>query len=434
MANFFATASQIRAQQWERLRDLLAMVVPANSFYTQKFAAFDLSLPLSSWDDFSRVPFTTKLELVQDQLRQPPFGSNLTFPLDHYSRFHQTSGTTGKPLRWLDTAETWSALIDNWVAVYETAGVTRSDRIFFAFSFGPFLGFWLAFEAGARLGAMCLPAGGVSTQGRLQMILENKATVLCCTPTYALHLAEVAAHERIDLSKSSIRLIIVAGEAGGSLPSTRALLEKQWPKARVFDHHGMTETGPITYECPAQCCRLHVIDSTYIAEVIDPVTGQPVPPGREGELVITNLHRVGSPLIRYRTGDLVKLAPDQASDQSCVCGRFETTLQGGILGRSDDMVIVRGVNIYPTAVEQIVRSFPEVAEYQVRISRKGALTQMHIILEPLRSIRDVADVVARVEAALQTALTLRIPVTAVPDGSLPRAELKAKRWLIETSK
>jgi phenylacetate-CoA ligase len=427
------SAEQLRSLQLERLRTLVHAVLPANPFYTRKFAAADLAPGLASLSEFTaHFPFTTKLELVEDQLRHPPYGANLTFAPDRYTRFHQTSGTTGKPLRWLDTPESWSLLTDNWVEVYRAAGVTHADRIFFAFSFGPFLGFWLAFDGGNRLGALCFPAGGISSTGRLQMILDNQITVLCCTPTYAIHLAEVAAHERINLARSSVRLLIVAGEAGGSLPATRSLLENLWPGARVFDHHGMTETGPITYECPAQPCRLHVIDSSYIAEVVNPATLTPVTPGQEGELIITNLHRVGSPLIRYRTGDLVKLAPHHSSNQPCACGRFETALEGGILGRSDDMVVVRGVNVYPTAIEQTVRSQPEIAEFQVRISKKSALTQMHVVIEPRPEVRDPAALVLHLEKVLQSALALRIPVTAVPSGSLPRAELKAQRWLIET--
>lgn len=430
-----SSGESLRALQLERLRVLLRTVVPANPFYTQKFAAADLSPEIVSLADFSeRFPFTTKLELVEDQLRHPPYGTDLTFPLEKYSRFHQTSGTTGKPLRWLDTTESWSLLTDNWLEVYKGAGVTHEDRILFAFSFGPFLGFWLAFEAGTRLGALCFPAGGISSAARLQIILDNKITILCCTPTYAIHLAEVASQERFDLSRSSVRLLIVAGEAGGSLPATRILLEGLWPGARVYDHHGMTETGPITYECPAHPCRLHVIDSSYVAEIIDPRTLAPIPAGQEGELVITNLHRAGSPLIRYRTGDLVKLALHHSAGKPCACGRFETALDGGILGRTDDMVVVRGVNIYPTAIEQTVRSDRDVAEYQVRISRKTPLTQMHIVVEPRAEVRDPTEVVLRLEKALQNALALRIPVTAVPSGSLPRAELKAKRWLIENGK
>jgi phenylacetate-CoA ligase len=318
-------------------------------------------------------------------------------------------------------------LIHCWLEVYRAAGVTRKDIAYFAFSFGPFLGFWLAFESAARLGCLCLPGGGLSSLARLKMILENRATVLCCTPSYAIHLGDTALAERIDLQHSAVRKIVVAGEPGGSIPATRAHIERLWPGATVFDHHGMTEVGPVTYECPARACRLHVIDWAYLAEVVDPQTGEPVPGGAEGELVLTTLKRTGSPLLRYRTGDLVRKLPHHPSP--CECGRSDTALEGGILGRSDDMVVIRGVNIYPSAVEQIVREIPEIAEYQVRILRKTAMTEMQVAIEPRPSVASAEPLVDALEKALQTAFNLRLPVTAAPPGSLPRAELKARRWI-----
>lgn len=425
-----ASAQRLREEQLRRLQALLSRILPANGFYARKFGPLGPTSEISDWQLYKKLPFTTKDELVKDQLDAPPYGTNLTFPFEHYARFHQTSGTTGKPIRWLDTNESWSALIDNWVEVFETAGVTPRDRIYFAFSFGPFLGFWLAFEAGCRLGALSLPGGGLTSEGRLDAIFENNATVLCCTPTYAIHLAEVARQRQRSLTRSPVRLLVVAGEAGGSLPATRKLLESLWPGARIYDHHGMTETGPITYECPARPGRLHVIDRSYIAEVLGPGSNEAVVAGSEGELVITNLHRPGSPLIRYRTGDLVRLAAHHATDAACECGRYETALEGGILGRTDDMVVVRGVNIYPTAIEQIVREFPEVAEYQVHLSRKGALSQLHLVIEPVATLHHPTELVVRLERALHSALALRIPVVPA-SSSLPRAELKSRRWIVD---
>lgn len=430
MAGPFPDNEAIRKAQLESLNDLLRQVVPANPFYTKKVLESSAAREFRSLEDFSKsFPFTTKPELADDQQHHPLYGRNLTFPIERYARFHQTSGTSGKPLRWLDTPESWEQLVQCWLEVYRAAGVTAKDVTYFAFSFGPFLGFWLAFDAGSRLGTLCIPGGGLSTLARLNTILETQATVLCCTPSYAIHLADSARHENIDLSKSKVRLIIVAGEPGGSLPATRAHIEQLWQGARVFDHHGMTETGPITYECPAHPCRLHIIHWAFFAEVIDSKTGLPAAAGNPGELVVTTLKRVGSPLIRYRTGDLVRLAAHHAEGKACECGRYDLALEGGILGRTDDMVVVRGVNIYPTAVEQIIRGFAEVAEYQVNISHKGALAEMHIVVEPARAVRNVAELVAAIEKALQTSFSLRIPVTTAPPNGLPRAELKAKRWI-----
>ena len=430
MAESFPNPEAIREVQLHSLNELLREIVPSNAFYTRKILEASAPREYNDLADFQRAfPITTKDELARDQEQHPLYGRNLTYPLERYSRFHQTSGTSGKPLRWLDTPESWETLVQCWLEVFRAAGVTQKDSTYFAFSFGPFLGFWLAFDAGARLGTLCIPGGGLSTVGRLKTILETRATVLCCTPSYAIHLADAAKQENIDLAQGKVRLIIVAGEPGGSLPATRAHIERLWPGARVFDHHGMTETGPITYECPAQPCRLHIVHWAYFAEVIDPTTAEPAETGTTGELVVTTLKRTGSPLIRYRTGDLVRLAAHHAEGRPCACGRYDLALEGGILGRTDDMIVVRGVNIYPTAVEQIIREFQEVAEYQVHITKRGALSELHIVVEPARDAKNIAALVASIEKSLQTSFSLRIPVTTAAQNSLPRAELKAKRWI-----
>jgi len=411
----------IQAGQLEQLRELLSELLPANRFYAAKFASAGVGFDVASLADFSaRFPFTSKAELVSDQLAHPPFGTNLTYPLNRYLRYHQTSGTSGAPLRWLDTPENWEAMLESWLEIFRAAQVGTGDRVMFAFSFGPFLGFWLAFESAERLGCLCLPGGGLSSAARLRVMRDVQASVLCCTPTYALRLAEVAAAEKIETPALGVRTIIVAGEPGGSIPATRAKLESLWPGARIFDHHGMTEVGPVTFECPMQPGRLHVIEPAYHAEVVDPVTGRPA---TSGELILTTLGRIGSPLLRYRTGDLVKLGA------ACVCGRHNLTLDGGILGRVDDMVIVRGVNIYPSAVEEIIRRFDDVAEYCVHVSGAAALVELRIAIEPAGACPDARALAARVQTALETAFSLRVPVETVAPGALPRFEMKARRWV-----
>ena len=424
MAGLFPKRLAIITSQLDQLRALFAAITPGNKFYASKFQAQRVRSKFSTLRQYTDdVPFTLKQELVADQEENPPYGTNLTFPLDQYVRYHQTSGTSGKPLRWLDTAASWSWLTGNWEQVLRAAEVARGDRVFCAFSFGPFIGFWLAYEAALRLGCMCLPGGGLSSAARLRLILENEATVLCCTPTYGLHLAEVAAREGIDLSASKVRLIIVAGEPGGSIAGTRERLSQLWNGARVFDHHGMTEVGPVTYECPGRPGVLHVIESAYIPEIIDPASGQPA---EAGELVLTTLGRTGSPLLRYRTGDLVKAAADDV----CACGRSDLALEGGILGRTDDMVIVRGVNVYPSAVEEIVRSFPDIAEYQVSVNNTGALTEIVLAVEPTLTCSNPAELAETLSKRFETLWSLRVPVVPAAPGTLPRYELKARRWLV----
>jgi phenylacetate-CoA ligase len=434
MSTVQPSRAEIEAAQLEELRTLVAELFPANQFYSRKLSAAGITFDVASLDDFcSRFPFTTKHELAADQVAQPPFGTNLTYPLARYNRYHQTSGTTAAPLRWLDTPESWEWMVENWTQVLVAAGVGAADRVYFAFSFGPFIGFWLAFDAAARLGCLCIPGGGLSSAARLLAITQNQATVLCCTPTYAMRLAEAAAREKIDLAASTVRKLLVAGEPGGSIPAVRAQLERLWPGAEVFDHHGMTEVGPVTYQCPARPGVLHVIEMSYLAEVIDPSTGKVVAAGQMGELVLTTLGRTGSPVLRYRTGDLVKRGAADASATSapCICGRHDMTLEGGIVGRSDDMVLVRGVNVYPSAVEQIVRGAGGVSEYQVQISSARGMSELSLQIEPSPDCADVAGLVHHLKRSFETALALRIPITTVPFGTLPRPEMKGKRWLVK---
>jgi len=415
-------AAALRALQRRKLSAMLREVLAQNRFYRQKFSNIQFD-PLN--DQLEKLPFTTRAELEQDQLAHPPFGSNLTFSAERYVRYHQTSGSSGRPMCWLDTAESWQWFCKCWRIIFAAAGVTAADRIMYAFSFGPFVGFWGAFAGGNSLGALCLPGGGLSTVARLHMLLSNQATVVCCTPTYALHMAQVAAEQKMELRSSAVRAIIVAGEPGGSIPATRKQIEDAWG-ARVYDHTGMTEMGACGFECgPRPGEGVHIIESEYIAECIDPNTMLPVAPGQPGELILTNLGRWGSPLIRYRTGDRVRLTRDR-----CACGRSFARLEGGVLGRVDDMFVVRGNNVFPTAVEAVLRGFDELAEFRCTIAEGTGLTQVTIEIEPAKAMRDgSAALCHRVATALHESLSFRANVVAVPAGTLPRFELKARRFV-----
>lgn len=421
-----AARALIEAGQLAALRRLLAALIPDNRYYAPRLAAAGLDRGVDSLASFrARMPFTTKDELVADQARHPPFGSGLTYPLARYVRFHQTSGTSGAPLCWLDTEESWSWMLDTWVQVFAAAGIEAQDRVFFPFSFGPFLGFWTAFDAALRRGCLALPGGGLDSRGRLRVIFDSGATAICATPTYAIRLAEVAAQEGFDLGASQVRRIVVAGEPGGSVEATRMRIERAWPGAQVFDHHGMTEVGPVTVPNPDHPGVLHVRESAYLAEVIDPEDGTPVAPGSVGELVLTTLGRLGSPLLRYRTGDLVR----RSAATPAGLGRAEVAFEGGILARRDDMVVVRGVNLYPSAVEAVVRAEPAVAEYRVTLDTGAVLSEVRVEIEAAPTHDDPPALCRQLEASLRTAFRLRIPVSSVAAGSLPRFEMKAKRWL-----
>ena len=405
-----AAPDMIKERQLARLNELLSRILPRNAFYAQKLGA--PTLPIS-WEEFHALPFTTKADLVADQEASPPLGAIATYALEEYVTHHQTSGTTGRPLTILDTEESWDWWAECWQYVYAAAGVTARDRICFAFSFGPFIGFWSAYAAARRLGAMTIPGGGLDSKARLQLLRNTQATVLLCTPTYALRLADVARADGLSIRDGAVRVSIHAGEPGASIPSVRARIEESWG-ATSFDHAGGTEVGAYGFSCEMRE-GLHVNDAEFIAEVLDPATGRPCAEGAAGELVITNLGRAGWPAIRYRTGDVVTVGT-----RSCRCGRTFLTFPGGIIGRTDDLIILRGVNVYPSALEAIVRTF-EIAEFRMVRSRDGALEELTVEVE---ADGTVADALAE---TFHARLGVRIPTRVVPSGSLPRWELKAKR-------
>jgi phenylacetate-CoA ligase len=407
---------------------MLRAIVPHNGFYAPRLEAAGLNTDCSLEDFRANMPLTTKAELMADQENHPPYGLVHTFPPDRYVRCHQTSGTTGKPLRWLDTAESWQWMVDCWKEVFIAAGIGAGDRVMFTFSFGPFIGFWLGWDAAQQLGCLCIPGGGMNSAQRLQLMTNNEANVLCCTPTYAVRLAEVAHVEGVDLSQTAIKKIIAAGEPGSSIPAVRERIVEMWNGAELFDHHGMTEIGCVTYQCPKRPGVLHVIEEGFVVEVVDPETLAPVPSGGKGELILTNLGRHGSPLLRYRTGDLVQAEPPGV----CECGSANVALAGGILDRVDDMVVVRGVNVYPSAVNEVLRSNPNLAEYRVEVDRSSALTELRILVEPTpESSESPEGLVESIGHDLREALAMRVPICAVEPGSLPRFEMKARRWVVQ---
>jgi phenylacetate-CoA ligase len=416
---------KLAAHQLSRLNRLLKTILPANHFYAEKLAHIspdalsDPHGPLRSLDELAEFPFTFKEELL-DPTRAGQPASNLTYPLARYTRFHQTSGTHGRPLVVLDTPEDWAWWIDCWQFVLDAAGLEAGDRAFFAFSFGPFVGFWSAFEAAAARGCLVVPGGGLTTLARLEIMRTIKAGAVFCTPSYALHMAEVGAENQIDVGELDVRVLVVAGEPGGSVPATRSRIEKLW-QAGVLDHGGASEIGPWGYG-DAAGKGLFVIESEFIAEFLSVETGTPAAEGELSELVLTTLSRAGSPVIRYRTGDLVRPSWQHGGDNRFVF------LTGGVLARADDMMVIRGVNVFPSSVEQILRGFPEIVEYRMTARKLGEMD--HLIVE----IEDRLHEPERVAAELRLRLGLKVEVQAVPLGSLPRVEGKGKRFADERCK
>jgi len=418
--------SRIEALQARKLEALTREVLTHNTFYRSRLEplGFTADRP-PALEDLARLPVTTKGELVEDQRGHPPFGTNLTYPVSRYTRLHQTSGTTGEPLRWLDTPESWKWWLDCWEEIYRTAGVSVDDRVYVAFSFGPFIGFWAAFEAAQQIGAMVLTGGGQTSEQRIQTLLDQEATVIVSTPTYALRLSEVARESDTDLESSPVRLTVHAGEPGASLPSVKTRLESAWG-SRCVDHAGATEVGAWGYGCGHQD-HMHINEAEFIPEVIDTHTFELVSPDERGvergELVLTNLGRTGSPVIRYRTGDLVEL-----QRWPCACGRASVQLRGGVLGRIDDMIVIRGVNIFPSAVENIVREIPEILEFQAIVESEREMAELTLRIEV--SGGDPIEVSEKLTRRIRSRLSVRPRVEVAPAGSLPRYELKAQRFQV----
>lgn len=433
--------TDLESRQLARLNALLDRILPANEFYFRKLARF--RRPLRSLAELADWPFTTKGELQVDAARgnvagdtgrddgsaqaagagsagaaDPPASSlaqNRTWPLSRYVRFHQTSGTCGRPLAVLDTSDDWQWWLDTWQYVLDVAGLLPGEAVLMAFSFGPFIGFWSAFEAALVRGCRAVPAGGLGSAARLELLRASAARALFCTPSYALRLAEVAAQRNFDLASLGVKCVIVAGEPGGSIASTRQRIEKAFA-ARVVDHAGATEVGPWGVGDTAGR-GLHVIESEFVAEFLSTRTGQPAAEGEEAELVLTTLGRAGCPVIRYRTGDIVR--PIWSHGRRC---NF-VLLEGGVLGRTDEMIIIRGVNIYPAAIEQVLRGFPDIAEYRLTVYKDHALDQLDVEIEA------AGDLAAHVADELRLRLGLQVGVRSVPPDTLPRFEGKGRRLI-----
>lgn len=404
----------IEAHQLARLNQLLASILPGNEFYAAKLGRGPLQL--KSLAELADLPFTTKDELVTSGAGEG--SGNRTFSIERYVRFHQTSGTSGRPLAVYDTADDWKWWIECWQYVLDAARISADDRALLAFSFGPFVGFWSAFDALVARGSLVVPSGGMSSLARLDLIERTGATALFCTPSYALRLAEVAAENQIDLTKLSVRKIVVAGEPGGSLPAVRARIEQAW-NARVTDHAGATEIGPWGYGDESGS-GLHVLETEFIAEFLAVGSNAPAN-GEVAELVLTSLGRFGAPVIRYRTGDVVR------PNWSHACFNRFVYLPCGVVGRADDMVVIRGVNVFPSAIDQIAQSFPEVVEYRATVRRRGEMDEITLEVE------DHLQKPERIVNEFLVRLGLHVDVRLAPAMSLPRFDGKGRRFIDERS-
>jgi phenylacetate-CoA ligase len=421
----------IEALQVRKLRGLVEWAGATVPWHAKRFADVGVTPDaITSLDDLRRIPFMTRDEWMQGQMESPPYGTVLAQEPEKAIRYHMTSGTTGKtPIRVLDGMKDWEWIAEMWCYGLWGFGVRPADTLFVAFGYSTFIGFWGLHYAGEKLGCLVLPGGALQTDQRVSQIVDMGATVVASTPTYALRMAQEARSMGMELAGSSVRRLILSGEPAGSIPATKKLIEEQWG-AKAGDTAGMTELGTImVFECEAQPGGTHIIEDHYIEEVVDPETDEPVPYGEMGERVVTSFGRGFIPVLRYRTRDFVVRVPGS----TCSCGRTFDIYEGGIRGRVDDMKLVRGTNVYPRAVEAIVREHAEIDEFQIHLyTEEGIRDEIEVLVEIPGADIDADAILSRLGKELADAHEgLRFGVTRAEDGSLPRFELKAKRLLDE---
>jgi phenylacetate-CoA ligase len=416
--------------QLDLFRKQMAYVYEKAPFYRKKFDEAGIRPEhIKNLYDVSKVPFTTKEELRKSQEDNPPYGDFLCIPPEEGVRVFQTTGTTGIPVRSLLSRKDWlEVYYEQFMYFMYGYGITKSDIIFIPFNYGLYLAWWGIHSSFEKAGVLVIPGGGQSSEDRIRNILEWKPTVVCGTPTYMLYLGEVAKRMGVDLSKSTVRIVITAGEPGAQVPATKKLIETIWG-AKNYDDIGSTEISNFGFECICQK-GTHVIESMFLAEVIDPKTGKNLDPGQEGELVLSNLCCESMPLIRWRMGDMVKFDINK-----CECGRTFLRLDGGIIGRVDDMFQFGGVNIFPSAIENFIREIREFSnEYQLIVPKMGSGKHIKIRIEPSSSKlsnEEMENAVKRFKEIFKFRIGLTPDIEVLKIGELPRFEGKAKRIIRE---
>jgi phenylacetate-CoA ligase len=419
--------SELREFQVKRFREQLAYAYENSPFYRKKLDEAGIEPGgIETHEDVRRVPTTTKAELRDAQRGEPfPYGDLLAVDLEDVTEYHQTSGTTGEPVRQADSWADWEWWGDCWATVLWAAGFRPDDRVFFPFSYNVFVAFWAGHYACERIGAEVVPGGNLSSAQRVRKMDELDVTAFMSTPTYALRLAEVAHEEGLDPSSMAVERILCAGEPGASVPGTKERIESRWA-ATVYDHAGATETGAWGFSCDGDRVGLHFNETGFLIEVLDE-SGDPVEPGERGEVVVTPLDRKAQPYVRFELNDRVELAEGGV----CECGRTSRFAEGGLLGRSDDLTKVSGVLLSPTTIEDVVRSHDGVAdEYEVVIDHHDSKDTDVVTLvaeEAADTPPDRSTIRSdlRKELKHRTNLTFRIDLREY--GTLERPELKADR-------
>ncbi len=380
---------------------------------------------IKTYEDIKRVPKIDKGMLRDVQKRPPfPYGDMLAVPLQQVTEFRQTSGTTGTPVYQADTWQDWEWWAECWAYILYAQGYRDTDRIFIPFGYNIFVAFWACHYAAEKLGAEVVPGGVLDTEARIMKMKELRCTAFCATPTYVLGMADTARKIGVDPKSIGIKRITCAGEPGASIPTTKQRIEEAWG-AKVYDHIGATEIGAWSYSCTAQK-GLHVNEAMFLVEIEDVDTGEIIDaPMKNGKMIVTAFDRVGKPCIRFDSKDVIRWA-----DYECDCGRTFRIIDGGVVGRADDITKVKGVLLAPTAIEEVVRSFKELSdEYEVVVTKKGDIDDISLKIEIQPGLEGHKEsILARLKDELRVKTNLGYKIEVHPYGSLTRYEVKAKRF------
>ncbi len=416
---------RLDALHLHRLQRLLHFAYDNSPFYRQRFDEAGLDpAAVRSLDDFkTKVPTTDKTDFIHLQREQPPYGPTQALPDEMVAHHAATSGTTGLPLSIPYTMYDTMRYGESWCYAFWATGIRPSDSFYFAFNWGNFAGFWSAYWGVRQFGGKVISGGGLDTKGHIEAIQRMRPTVLISTPTFALRIAAVAKEMGIDLADSSIRFTMHAGEPGPTaLPAMREAIETAWG-ANAGELLGIAEIdafGP----CNSIGDGVHVNEMNVFAWVMDPESGAEVAEGEVGENVITSYVNSAQPLINYRTHDLVR------PRMSCSSGRTWMKFEGSVLGRTDFMITVRGTNVYPTAVENILGEVRGISSnYELHLTQVGGNDRMTVKFEPEPDVsaETWAQIAADASDRIRKALHVKLDLEPVPIGTLPRYDLKTKR-------
>ena len=420
---------KLQALQLKKFRRMVEWAYNNSPFYRRLYQEAGLEPgDIKAFVDIQKVPKIEKGMMREVQQRDPfPYGDMMTVPLEQVTAFRQTSGTTGTPVYQADTWQDWEWWSESWCYILYAQGYRDTDRVFIPFGYNIFVAFWAGHYAAEKLGCEVVPGGVLDTQARILKMQELKCNAFMATPTYVLGMADTAINKLgIDPIKDlNIQKITCAGEPGASIPTTKKRMEEAWG-AKVYDHIGATEIGAWSYECTEQPGGLHINEAFFLVEIEDMETGEIITePGKDGKMVITALDRIAKPCIRFDSKDVIRWA-----DHPCGCGRTFRLIDGGVVGRDDDITKVKGVLLAPTAIEEVVRSIPELGdEYEVVVSKKGDIDNILLKVEILPGKEaDQESILFRLKDQLRVKTNLGYKIEVHPHESLPRYEVKAKRF------